>query len=109
MRPVRPWPYHILAKPIVFFLRGQRARRFVLVRYRIGKYVRTHVVRYEGSGDHIAFPSRSFDKSVPVNRLFQVTIWVLMAPNSISGHANFKFFLGGHGQYSRTVALPAIN
>ena len=79
-----------------FFLRGQRAHRFVLVRYWIGKYVRTHVVRYEGFGDHLAFPSRSFGKSAPVNRSFQVTIWVLMAPNSISEHANFKKILGAH-------------
>ena len=76
----------------------QRARRFVLVRYQIGKYVRTHVVRSEGFGDHIAFPSRSFGKSAPVNRSFQVTIWVLMAPNSISEHANFP---GGGGHAPR--------
>ena len=30
---------------LVFLIRGQRARRFALVRYRIGKYIRTHVVR----------------------------------------------------------------
>ena len=90
MRPVRPWPYHILTQPSFFLIRGQRARRVVLVRYRIGKYVRTHVVRSEGFGDHIAFPSRSFSKSAPVNRSFQVTIWVLMSPNSISEHANFS-------------------
>ena len=95
MRPVWPWPYHILAQPSFFLIRGQRARRFVLVRYWIGKYVRTHVVRSEGFGDHIAFPSWSFGKSAPVNRSFQVTIWVLMAPNSISEHANFKIFRGG--------------
>ena len=82
--------------PCISLVRGQTARRFVLVRYQIGKYVRTHVVRSEGFGDHIAFPSRSFSKSAPVNRSFQVTIWVLIAPNSISEHANFKIFLGGH-------------
>ena len=59
--------------------------------------LRTHVVRPEGFGDHIAFPSRSFGKSALVNRSFQVTIWVLMAPNSISEHANFKKFRGGGG------------
>ena len=55
-------------------------------------------IKCEGIGDlslepfqpkHIAFPSRSFGKSAPVNRSFQVTIWVLMAPDSISEHANF--------------------
>ena len=54
-------------------------------------------IKPEGIGDHITFPSRSFGKSAPVNRSFQVTIWVLMAPDSISEHANFKNFLGGGG------------
>ena len=72
---------------------------------------------------HIAFPSRSFGKSAAVNRSCQATwfnkfgwlhyditqdaarcftcckrmviIWVLMAPDLISKHANFKNFLGG--------------
>ena len=53
--------------------------------------LRTHVVRSEG------FPFSVLRyKSAPVNRSFQVTIWVLMAPNSISEHVNFKNFLGGH-------------
>ena len=61
-------------------------------------------IKPEGIGDlplepfqpkHIAFPSRSFGKSAPVNRSFPVAIWVLVDPDSISEHANFKNFLGG--------------
>ena len=109
MRPVQPWPYHILAQPSFLNTRSKgtqvcsrtvpdwKVRTYTLVSNGVWlARLRTHVVRSEGFGDHIAFPSRSFGKSAPVNRSFQVTIWVLMAPNSISEHANFKFFLGGH-------------
>ena len=105
MRPERPWPYHILAQ-LNTRSKGTQVCSCTVPDWKVRTYtpvsngvwlarLRTHVVRSEGFGNRIAFPSRSFGKSAPVNRSFQVTIWVLMAPNSISKHANFKKKSGG--------------
>ena len=78
MRPVRPWPYHLLRKK----KKGQRPRA--------KSYIPTCKSRSRSSmassedviGDlplqpfqpmHIVFPSRTFGKSAPVSRSFQAT------------------------------------
>ena len=79
MRPVRPWPYHLLRKKKK---KGQRPRA--------KSYIPTCKSRSRSSmassedviGDlplqpfqpmHIVFPSRTFGKSAPVSRSFQAT------------------------------------